>query len=252
MGVLLAAAALWPMSASVLALGLDDRGSMTRAPEREAVQPAALCRAAVDSLRSAHRGLPVETRLDARCDANVPRVEFRAGGRLELRAQARDRALLDGWRTVDVEVLVDARVEKVVRVPVQLTIEVPQWCARESVMGGQPTTEQRFAPCARPLRSVDQLQLADGRLPSGRVIRAMRAGDTLVPNNLAEETVALRGDPVTVLYRSGAIALESTGELVHDGRIGEEVHVRLRGSTEPLVGRLSSARQVDITLGNKP
>jgi flagella basal body P-ring formation protein FlgA len=92
--------------------------------------------------------------------------------------------------------------------------------------------------------------LAGRPLPSGRLARAIRAGDALSSADIAETGVQLRGDIVTVQYRVGALVLESSGELSQNAHVGESVRVRLRGSGDSLVGRLASARLVEV--GDQP
>lgn len=209
------------------------------------VEAAALCRAASEAVIAARASLPAGTVLEARCEPWTHDVEV-AAGPLELRAQLAAAQLLDGVHDVAVELRVAQRVERTVRVPLHVTLQAPQWCAREGVAMRQELLPQHFEPCARPLQRAEQWRLAGKNLPAGRLKRALRSGEMLSMADIAEPGQQMRGDVVTVRYQAGALALESIGELSQDARIGDPVRVRVRGSAESVLGRLAAASVVEL------
>jgi len=217
--------------------------------ESQRIEGHALCAAAAEALRVAGSGLPAGSAFDVQCVAGIGGVETGSGATV-LQADPAAVSLLDGPQSVAVDVRVDQRVERTVRVPVTVSLRVGQWCAHDSIAAGQPLDPARFAVCMQPLRRSAQLALAGRPLPSGRLARAIRAGDALSSADIAETGVQLRGDIVTVQYRVGALVLESPGELSQNAHVGESVRVRLRGSGDSLVGRLASARLVEV--GDQP
>ena len=154
--------------------------------------------------------------------------------------------MLDGLQDVALELRVDERTYRHVRLPVRVTLETPQWCAQEALVAGQALVPQHYVPCMRPLRHADQWALAGQLLPGGRLKRALRPGELLMARDVADGEMRLRGDAVTVVLRAGAFTLESLGRLGQDARVGDTVNVQLQGSAQSVIGRLAAAQLVEV------
>lgn len=203
-----------------------------------------LCEPAREAVLEAVGALPAGARVEVRCEAGPAAIDVPAG-RLQVVAQRIGRPL-DGPHDVTLELRVDDRPQRHVRLPVRVTLEAPQWCAQDALAAGQPVAPRQFAPCLRPLRHADQWQLAGQPLPAGRLKRALRAGDALLPRDVADGDLRLRGDTVTVVLRAGGITLESSGRLGQDARVGDTVSVHLPGSAQSVSGRLAAAQLVEV------
>jgi len=203
-----------------------------------------LCEAAVRHVQAAASRLPPAVDFGVRCAEDVAGVEV-GGGPLDLQVQPDSIELFDGRRTVLLDLRVGSRVERIVRVPLELTVQAQQWCATQPLAGGEPVVDAKFDVCRRPVTRPQQLRTAGLPLPTGRLKRALRSGETLSPDDVADAALQMRGDPVTVVFRSGALAIESPGQLGQDARIGDTVRVRLRQG-ESVEGRLASAGWVEV------
>lgn len=214
------------------------------APPTQRIALPSLCEPAREAAIAAAGTLPQGARLDVRCEAGHAAVELPAG-RLQVHADRIDRPL-DGLHDVTLELRVDDRLQRRVRMPVRVTLEAPQWCAQEALAVGQPTAPRQFAPCLRPLRHTSQWTLAGQALPAGRLKRALRPGELLMARDVADGDLRLRGDAVTVVLRAGSITLESPGRLSQDARVGDTVSVSVQGSAQPVSGRLAAAQLVEV------
>ncbi len=214
------------------------------APPVQRIAQAALCEPARDAVRKAVGTLPKGTRLDVQCEGRSAAIDM-PPGRLQVRANGIAKPL-DGLHDVTLELWVDDRRQRLVRMPVRVALEAPQWCAQEALAAGQPMAPRQFTSCVRPLRHADQWTLAGQPLPSGRLKRALRPGDVLMPRDVADGDLRLRGDTVTVMLRAGVVTLESPGRLSQDARVGDIVSVHLQGSAQPVSGRLAAAHLVEV------
>lgn len=213
--------------------------------ETQQVDAATLCRSATDALRQAAGALPGSVELGLRCEYAAAAIPV-SRGPVEVRVQSESLRLLDGLQEVVVLLEVAQRRERVVRVPVRVTLEASMWCAGEGLASGQVIAASKFVVCKRPVQRADQWTTAGQALPGGRLKRALRAGELLAAADVAGGDVQLRGDAVTVVYQAAGLTLETAGELSQNARVGEAVQVRLRTGGAPIVGRLAAVRRVDI------
>lgn len=210
---------------------------------QQEVDGALLCAAALAHLRSAVDQLPEVGRFEARCEEGIPSMVAPTGP-LSLSAPGAP-VVLNGLQSVAVRVEVDGRAARTARIPVRVTLELLQWCARDALPSGSEIVAGRFERCTRPALRADQLPLAGHPLPQGRLYRALKAGDVLSARDVAPQDMHLAGEPVTVVWRAGALMVESRGALGQDAGIGEPVRVRVAGG-QWLLGRLVAGRRVEI------
>jgi len=213
--------------------------------ETHQIDAAMLCGAATDALRRAAGALPGSVAMGLHCEYDSAAIPV-GRGPIEPRVQSESLKLTDGLQEVVVVIDVAQRRERVVRVPVRVTLEAPMWCAGESLASGQAITAPKFVACRRSVQRADQWALAGQALPTGRLKRTLRAGELLAAADIAAGDVQLRGDAVAVVYQAGGLTLETAGELSQDARVGEAVQVRLRSGGAPVSGRLAALWRVDI------
>jgi len=228
-----AAAAQWTGAAVV---------NVVRETRRVETEP--LCRSAIEALRAAATPLPEGGQLELQCAGGVQPPALPVGA-LVLQVLQPTRPV-DGLQDVALELRVDGLPQRVVKVPVRAQLTAPQWCAREGVAAGQALAAQHFNTCRQPLRHAAQWQFAGQPLPAGRLKRALRAGEPLQAGDVLDAGLQLRGDSVTVVYRSSGLTLESPARLTQDARIGDSVSVQLQGANQALSGRLVAAHLVEV------
>jgi flagella basal body P-ring formation protein FlgA len=119
--------------------------------------------------------------------------------------------------------------------------------------------------CSQPLLMNDVVTLSQIRLEhrdvshvSGRpflhlndvvgqqVTREIAANEILTHRNIARPTLIARGSPVTLIYDSGALRVETAGVVEESGRAGDFVHVKNSGSGKLLRGKVLDGRTVGI------
>jgi hypothetical protein len=210
------------------------------------VQWATVCEAAAAPLLSRLSTLPPETRHELRCVSEKrPAVQLPAGA-VELKARLEGMSLVDGMRDQSVDVVLDGRLERSLRVTFQLTLFAKQWCAQSALPAGTAIDAQGFSICLVPVRHPDQLASVGLPLPPGRLGRALRANEALRDRDILSPDSGLSGEAVVVRYRAGALELESPGTLTRDTRPGELAWVRLSKGGEPVAGRLVAAHVVEM------
>lgn len=214
-----------------------------------AVQPLdgdRLCAVAVAaaSLRLDPLGPAVHHALDCAADNGSP-IDLPQGA-LALSADLSHLQLVDGPQRANVDVTVAGRAERSVAVTLKLSLRAQQWCARTPVASGQVLQPSAFDGCLVAVRHPVQLDTAGAPLPTGRMRRALHAGDVLAAADVASPDTALAGDAVEVRYRVGGFALESRGALLQDARVGDPVRVRISQATQPVIGHLASGRLVEL------
>lgn len=231
-------------AAAGVGVALDGAPIVKVRREAQQVEAATLCDAALTGLRRHAASQLVGLDFSAECVNGLGATEV-GSGQLTVQARTSEADILDGRRQVAVELGVGGRVERTVRVPVDVSLQAMQWCAKESIAAGESMLASHFSACRRPVRSATQARQAGQPLPAGRLRRALRAGDLLAMADVADVETQMRGDAVSVMYRAGTLAVESRGELSQDARVGDVVRVHLR-TGEWVTGRLAAARQVEI------
>ena len=211
----------------------------------QTVEPQVLCDAA---LAAATQALgPVRPGIEQALECNGPREALAVpAGKLQIRADASALQGVDGPQRVSVEMVVDGKTERTLGVGLRLTLMASQWCALGALAEGSTVAVHSFAACRRPVRHTAQLALSGAALPLGRLRRALRAHEPVLAADVAPPEAALAGDSVTVRYRAGAFDLESQGLLTQDARVGDAVRVQVGHARQPVRGRLTGERFVEL------
>lgn len=207
---------------------------------------ASLCEAASASFQPRLADLPFGAQSELRCNSDkLPPMQLPAGA-VDLRVRDADAPVADGMQDRAVDVLVDGRLERTVRVMFQLSLQAPQWCARSAQPAGAAIDAATFATCMAPVRRPEQLAGVGQPMPVGRLKRALRAGEPLKADDIVSLDAALSGEAVTVRYRAGSLELQSPGVLARDAKPGEQAWVRLPQGGQPVAGRLVAAHVVEM------
>jgi flagella basal body P-ring formation protein FlgA len=83
--------------------------------------------------------------------------------------------------------------------------------------------------------------------PVGRLRRALRAGDPVLPASLLPGDERLQGDVVTVEMRTHTVTLEVPAVLMADARVGQPARAQLKGRRVTVEGRLVDAGTLVVT-----
>jgi flagella basal body P-ring formation protein FlgA len=215
--------------------------------DTQPVSAQTLCDAA---LAAADRTLPttrggITRELDC-TEAGLPPVEVPAGHLVLRPAEGTLAEAVDGPRRLGIDIEVDGRVERTVGVALRVGLLAGRWCARAALAEGEAITAAAFAACRVPVRHASDLATAGAALPQGRLRKALRATQPLAADDVASPEAALAGDAVTVRMHAGAFELESAGTLQQDARVGDRVRVRVGQAAQPVLGRLTSDRLVEL------
>lgn len=96
--------------------------------------------------------------------------------------------------------------------------------------------------------------LADPRLLVGKETRkAIRTGNVVASSDVRSVPLVRANDIVTLVSRSGGIAVQSYARARRDGALGDEIAVQTIEKRELLVGRVTGYHEVEIvTAGSQP
>lgn len=221
-----------------------DSVSISRAGQD--VPAANVCSAAARTLEAALTAGPVRAVIEAQCPALPWRVPQ---GQLDIRPRTVSRSDWPAKRlSLPVELWVNGQYARTVSVPVQVHLTGLAWVARADVPAQQPLA-------GAPL---DQVEIELAGLPSApvpaslqlegmRLRRPLRKGDVLTAAHAESLPAVLRGHPVKVHARLGAISLESTAEALQDGIPGKAVLVRMGDRTAlPINAVVTGPNQVQL------
>jgi hypothetical protein len=218
--------------------------SVSRASQEITAQR--LCQVASEAaeLRLNEMGASFQHQVNCRAALSAPIVA--PAGNIQLRPDVALWRPSNGLQSMPLDLIVDGRMERQVRVGLDVRLSAWQWCAVEPEAEGTPLADARLRRCLQVPPGPDKLVAADAPLPAGRLRRALSAGQALVTLDIAAPDAALAGDPVDVHYRNGAFELEAPGELEQDARVGQEVRVRVSQASRPAIGRLVAPHIVEL------
>jgi flagella basal body P-ring formation protein FlgA len=154
--------------------------------------------------------------------------------------------LLSGAGRIVVNALAEGGAARRIAVPVQLELRSAAWVASRDVLAGERLgdgdTELREITWPAGRRPVMKGDAA----PTGRVRRAITAGEPVSSTQLIDDRAATSGDPVSVSWASSALAIQAAGVLVTPGRVGDIVRVQLKDRRVTLEGRLVDTSSVEV------
>ncbi|MBB3032468.1 flagellar basal body P-ring formation chaperone FlgA [Alteriqipengyuania lutimaris] len=116
------------------------------------------------------------------------------------------------------------------------------------IQRGDLLTERDFAPeevSAGQARGAVSAEQAAGL----EAARTLRSGSPVRARDLAEPRLVRRGQPVTIILRSGALSISATGRALADGALGDPVRVFSEATNQTLDGVVESSGRVRISAG---
>lgn len=226
--------ALFGADRTALTVIVAARGQQTVPPE---VLHTAAARALTDWLASgtsSHHVAPA---------AMAAPVEVPAGP-LTARARSMPAGLQAmGTLVVWVEVLVSGHVVRVVPVPMRVSAVALRWVATGPIDAGTKLSPGLFE--RRPVDISSCCTDPFPELPEGaRVARAQRAGQVLDSPTLLATHDIQRGQAVQATWRQRDVRVQALASALQDGRIGQDIHVRISGSHDSVVARVLGPGQV--------
>jgi flagella basal body P-ring formation protein FlgA len=168
-------------------------------------------------------------------------------GTVEVRARplpARQPA--SGRQTVWVDLAVDGRHARAVPVTFMVQAFRDEWVTRSAVARGaslQPGELERNEVPISPQSAPSPALSAAAPL---RALRNLPAGSVVGQGDTEVVAPVTRGEQVTVVASGTGVLLESQGEALQDGRLGQTVRVRARGATEPVMARVVGKARVEV------
>ncbi|GAB5352455.1 hypothetical protein TMRH483_01042 [Qipengyuania sp. 483] len=79
--------------------------------------------------------------------------------------------------------------------------------------------------------------------------RTLRSGSPIRASDLTEPRLVRRGQPVTIILRSGALSISATGRALADGALGDPVRVFSEATNQTLDGVVESSGRVRLSAG---
>lgn len=78
--------------------------------------------------------------------------------------------------------------------------------------------------------------------------RSMNAGSVFTPGLLNEPDAVARGDHVVIVARAGGIAVQSRGQALTDGKVGEQIRVRNLASSRMVRAKIVATGRVEVPM----
>jgi flagella basal body P-ring formation protein FlgA len=198
-------------------------------------------RAAIDAMRPAYGGLDLQPvgKLEA---FSVPQ------GEIGLRPQVARMKSATKRLCVPVEVTVDGQIYRTVYVWFAVRAMQKVWVAKHSRPVGEPLLETDFRTELRDVAALssEPVDVRDAPLRTLRLRRSVEAGRPLLSGEVETRPAVLRSAPVAVKLITGAIAIETNGVALDDGRVGQYVRVRNSASGETFSARVIAEQSVVI------
>lgn len=79
------------------------------------------------------------------------------------------------------------------------------------------------------------------------LIRAVRAGAILTPRHVRIPRLVKRNETVTLIFRQGALTMETMGRSLDEGALGDRVSVMNASSRKRIMGHVIGPGQVEVT-----
>lgn len=79
------------------------------------------------------------------------------------------------------------------------------------------------------------------------LIRSVRAGAVMTPRHVRTPLQVERNETVTLVFRRGALTMETTGRALDDGAVGDRVSVMNTTSRKRITGRVIGHGLVEVT-----
>ncbi|HEY1076032.1 MAG TPA: flagellar basal body P-ring formation chaperone FlgA [Fontimonas sp.] len=151
--------------------------------------------------------------------------------------------------TVTVAVRCNAPSQWTVHVPVRLRDPRTVYVLTRAVRAGETVDDGLFVAQQRdvallPFGFLDDLEASRGM----QFKRALAAGVTPTPADLAAPNWVKRGQLVQVLSRAGGIEVRAEGKALVDGSAGERIRVENRNSRRIVEGRVSAPGVVEVAM----
>ncbi|HEX6972392.1 MAG TPA: flagellar basal body P-ring formation chaperone FlgA [Limnochordia bacterium] len=205
------------------------------------VDPAAIRSAVEAAVRAAIDGGPAVSAEIRFSPFPAPEVPL---GELEIRV-APLREPPAGPLVAQVQLAVDGRVVEQLAVRAEVTVRRPVLVAKSDLPRHAPLAVSDVGVEERAARLIPRGALADPAQVVGmRLVRPVRQGTVLTERMVEPVPDVAAGEAVQLLARVGAVTVAAEGVLLEDGRLGERVPVRNKGSGEIVWGRLADDKVV--------
>lgn len=172
-------------------------------------------------------------------DINVPK------GNLDTRVKSSNLRIRKGKNTIPVELVVDEKIVSTVYVMVNIKVFADVLIAtqaidRSSVVDSANTT----------FKTIEVTNMSDDyitSLPNNALeaTTSIMSGSIIRKNSVTQPPVVRSGDSVLVLVTSGDIKISEKGLAAQDGRLGDQIKVKLDGNRE-VSGKVTAPGLVEI------
>lgn len=171
-------------------------------------------------------------------------------GSIELRVRDNTQ-IRKGRNSIPVEILVDNQLQATAYVSVVVKVFAPVLVATQAISRGEQVTTVN---CILQERDITNLPSDVAQeLPSTDVIATVPISQGAVIRRgwICEPPVIRSGDTVTVLVSSKSVRISDKGTAAMDGRVGEQIKVRLMGDVREVRGIVVGQGLVEIKLADR-
>jgi flagella basal body P-ring formation protein FlgA len=208
----------------------------------QSVPGSTLEESALDAVRPLVQASGAQPRLLSRPDA----LAAPAGAlRIQARALSNTDGLPMGGETVVwLDVHVDGRLVRAVRVPVAFSLPGVVHRARRAVRAGEQLRADDWEAVAVDFAPPQAWRGDVRQLEGARAAAPLRQGQMLLKESLMQSGAVQAGDPVRIQLQDGAIRIESMGQAATSGRDGESIAVRVASAHALLKARVRDGQAV--------
>jgi len=193
----------------------------------------------------------VSERFELPADATVRLVDVRIGNRQSFDAaetidvvELAGRARINGVLAAKV-IVTGAEQSSIVWVRFRTVVKVPVATVKHALERNHTITVDDVAMTSRVLTNGHAYFRASDVI--GRTTKStMDRGDLFHARNTKSAAIAKRGDRVGVLVRRGSVAIQTSGELLTSGGIGDRIRVRISPTGKTVAALVKSEELVEV------
>jgi len=165
-------------------------------------------------------------------------------GEIEIKASGDSRGIRMGNYSLPVDVYVDGSKEGRLTLSGNAGKKIKILCATRDIHKGSVVTSDDVRVETKEARNGTKgVFLTDSAMAIGKIVlSSVRAGAAISETNLGTPSVLKKGDKVRLVARAGLLSVETSGEVLSDAALGEQVKIKNIDT-----GKSVTARVVDST-----
>lgn len=128
------------------------------------------------------------------------------------------------------------------------SLSAPSFAEASTTASTDKVTTTRALPRGTIIKARDVTgPYAEDDYVGQELVRAMREGAVLTPRHVRVPLYVKRNETVTLIYRQGALSMETMGRSLGEGALGDRVTIMNLSSRKRIMGRITGPGQVEVT-----